>query len=133
MPAEPQNVTLTIRVIKSFPFRNVKPIILLNYDINNNSAKDLFEHCMQHIQKTGAFLPFRKTPFDFLKVYNHAQRTKSLNLVVNFDHDDDSSWILDIENSEKKLSEYDIQNETEISMFVLQDYLKFKENPEDKW
>lgn len=133
MSQEPQNVTLTIRVIKSFPFRNVKPIILLNYDIKNNSAKDLYEHCMEHIQKTSAFLPFRKTLFDFLKVYNHAQRTKSLNLVVNFDHDDDSSWILDIENSSKKLCEYDIQNETEISMFVLKDYLKFKENPEEKW
>ncbi|OBA26664.1 hypothetical protein HANVADRAFT_24803 [Hanseniaspora valbyensis NRRL Y-1626] len=133
MSVEPQNVTLTIRVIKSFPFRNVKPIILLNYDINNNSAKDLYEDCMQHIQKTGAFLPFRKTPFDFLKVYNHAQRTKSLNLVVNFDHDDDSNWILDIENEGKKLSEYDISNETEISMFVLKDYLTFKENPEEKW
>ncbi|XBW36670.1 hypothetical protein QEN19_002244 [Hanseniaspora menglaensis] len=133
MSIKPQNVTLTIRVIKSFPFRNVKPIILLDYDINNNSAKDLFEHCILHIQKTGAFLPFRKTNFDFLKVYNHAQRTKSLNLVINFDHDDDSNWILDINNTDKKLSEYDIGNETEISMFVFQDYLKFKEIPEDQW
>lgn len=133
MSSEPLNVTLTIRVIKSFQYRNVKPIVLVGYDISNNSAKDLYEHCMKHIQKTGAFLAFRKTPFDFLKVYNHAQRTKSLNLVVNFDHDDDSRWILDIEDGEKKLCDYDIGNETEISMFILADYLKFKENPEEKW
>ncbi|OWB53295.1 hypothetical protein B5S33_g927 [[Candida] boidinii] len=44
------------------------------------------------------------------------------------------SWVLDLsEESGKKLSDYDIGNETELSIFNNDDYLKYKSNPEDKW
>ncbi|KAL6940805.1 Altered inheritance rate of mitochondria protein 29 [Hanseniaspora vineae] len=125
--------TLTIRVIKSFPYRNVKPIVLTNYDITSKSAKNLYEEVMKHISSNGAFRPFRNVQYDHMKVYTHAHKSKTVNLVINFDHDDDSSWVLDITDDEKKLSHYDIANETEISLYKLEDYEKFKANPEEKW
>lgn len=61
-----------------------------------------------------------------------------MNLVINLEHDKDDlingSWVLDLsEESNKKLSDYDIGNETELSIFNNNDYLKYKLNPEDKW
>lgn len=125
------HATLTIRVIKSFPYRNVKNIVLTDYDLKNKSAKQLFEDVLTYIQSTGSFRPFRNVEYDTLKVYTHAHGSKTVNLVINFDHDEE--WILDINNNEKKLVDYDIKNETEISLFKMEDYLAFKKNPEEKW
>nr|AAS56722.1 YKR074W [Saccharomyces cerevisiae] len=126
-----KNSVITIRVIKSFPYRNVKNIVLHDYDLADKTAKDLFNDVLNKIQNEGSFRPFRNVKFDTLKIYTHAHGSKTVNLVINFDHDDD--WTLDIENDKKKLFEYGIENETEISLFNKEDYLRFKENPEGKW
>lgn len=123
--------TLTIRVVKSFPYRNVKNMVLQNYDLQNKNAKDLFDDCLQKINKEGAFRPFRNVDYDRLKIYTHAHGSKTVNLVINFDHDED--WVLDLQNNDKKLCQYGIENETEITLFNQDDYLKFKANPEEKW
>ncbi|CCK72802.1 Aim29p KNAG_0L01830 [Huiozyma naganishii CBS 8797] len=126
------NVTLTVRVIKSFPYRNVKNLVLANYNLREKTGADLMHDCLQHIKSEGSFRPFRSVDYDTLKIYTHAHRSKTVNLVINFDHDDD--WIIDTRDPQgKKLCEYDIENETEISMYKLEDYQKFKENPEEKW
>ncbi|GAV52685.1 hypothetical protein ZYGR_0AG06760 [Zygosaccharomyces rouxii] len=125
------NATITIRVIKSFPYRNVKNIIFQNYDLRSKSPKDLLLDCQQRINSEGAFRPFRNVQFDSLKIYTHAHGYKTINLVINFDHDDD--WILDMNDNEKKLYQYGIANETEISLFKWDDYVTYKANPEEKW
>ncbi|GCF01299.1 altered inheritance rate of mitochondria protein 29 [Zygosaccharomyces mellis] len=125
------NATITVRVIKSFPYRNVKNLILQNYDLRSKTPKDLLLDCQQRISTEGAFRPFRSVQFDSLKVYTHAHGFKTINLVINFDHDED--WILDINDNEKKLYQYGIANETEISLFKWEDYVNFKANPEEKW
>lgn len=122
--------TLTIRVIKSFPYRNVKNFVLQNYNLQEKSAKDLFDDCLKTIDSEGSFRPFRNVQYDSLKIYTHAHGSKSVNLVINFDHDED--WILNLKEG-RKLYEYGIENETEISLFRMQDYLEFKANPEEKW
>lgn len=55
-----------------------------------------------------------------------------MNLVINMDHDDDD-WVLNMNDNEKKLSEYPIENETELSIYNEQDYLEYKKNPIEKW
>lgn len=122
--------TLTIRVIKSFPYRNVKNFVLQDYDLLNKTAKDLFDDSLKKINSDGSFRPYRNVQYDCLKIYTHAHGSKTVNLVINFEHDED--WILSLENH-KKLHEYGIENETEISLFNKQDYLAFKANPEEKW
>lgn len=127
------NVTLTIRVIKSFPYRNVKNLILRDYNLKEKNGHDLLEDVLKHIQTEGAFRPFRNVNYDTMKIYTHAHGSKTVNLVINFDHDDDD-WVIDTKDPQsKKLAEYDIENETEISLYNLEDYVKFKVNPEEKW
>lgn len=124
--------TITIRAIKSFPYRNVKNIILRDYDLKNKTAHDLFQDSLKHIQTEGAFRPFRTVKFDRMKIYTHAHGSKTVNLVINFTHDDD--WVLDIsESSTKKLCDYGIENETEVSLYVESEYEEYKANPVEKW
>lgn len=124
--------TLTIRIIKSFPYRNVRNLILRDYDLKNKTGHDLFNDCMKHIQADGAFRPFRTVKYDKMKIYTHAHGSKTVNLVINFTHDDD--WIIDITDPNgKKLCDYDIENETEISLYNEEDYVEYKANPVEKW
>lgn len=128
------NVTLTIRVVKSFPYRNVKNIILRNYNLLEKNGYDLFNDCLKYINENGSFRPFRTVEYDTLKVYTHAHGSKTVNLVINFDHDDDAKWVIDVKDPNgPKLSEYDIANETEISLYKLEDYQEYVKNPEEKW
>ncbi|CCC70939.1 hypothetical protein NCAS_0G00520 [Naumovozyma castellii] len=127
------NVTLTIRVIKSFPYRNVKNLILQDYNLQTKTGYDLLQDVLQHIKTDGSFRPFRNVNFDTMKIYTHAHGSKTVNLVINFDHDDDD-WVLDVQSKDgKKLCEYDIENETEISLYNHDDYVEFKKNPTEKW
>ena len=128
------NSTITIRVIKSFPYRNVKSFVLANYNLEAKTGYDLFQDTLKHIQSDGAFRAFRNVEYDAMKVYTHAHGFKTVNLVINFTHDDDPSWVLDIKKENgKKLCEYDIENETEISIYNLAEYEEYKANPIEKW
>ncbi|KAL3230770.1 hypothetical protein RNJ44_01219 [Nakaseomyces bracarensis] len=124
------NSIITVRVVKSFPYRNVKNIVFHNYDLQNKTAANLLADCRAQINSEGAFRPFRNVEYDTLKIYTHAHGSKTVNLVINFDHDDD--WTLDT-SSDKKLFEYGIENETELSLFKREDYISYKANPEEKW
>ncbi|CAI4710042.1 AMH_1a_G0038690.mRNA.1.CDS.1 [Saccharomyces cerevisiae] len=99
-----KNSVITIRIIKSFPFRNVKNVVLRDYDLADKTAKDLFGDVLSRIQNEGSLRPFRNVKYDTLKIYTHAHGSKTVNLVINFDHDND--WTLDLENDQKKLFEY---------------------------
>ncbi|KAG7194237.1 uncharacterized protein KQ657_004956 [Scheffersomyces spartinae] len=125
---------ITIRVIKSFPYRNVKNYIYNGINLKETSPQQLLTKIKEIINTTGAFRPYRNVDYDTLKVYTHAHGTKSMHLVVNFDHDDD--WVLvghGIEGTEKTLYELGIDNETELSLFKWEDYETYKANPEEKW
>ncbi|AMD22980.1 HHR211Wp [Eremothecium sinecaudum] len=125
------NATLTIRVIKSFPYRNVKSFVLRDYNLRNKTAKDLFEDVTNHINTASGFKPFRSVKYDTIKIYTHAHGSKTVNLVINFDHDED--WCLKIEDEVKTLEKYGIKNETELSIYNRNEYEEFKANPEEKW
>jgi len=71
--------------------------------------------------------PFLNVQYDTLKIYFRRGGFKPNNLVINLDNDD---WVL---HDDKKLTDYNIDNETEISLYNLEDYVKFKANPEIKW
>lgn len=52
-----------------------------------------------------------------------------MNLVINLDRDED--WIL--EDNDRTLADYDIQNEYEISFFNRAEYEAYAKNPQVKW
>jgi hypothetical protein len=93
---------ITIRIIKSFPYRNVKNIILKDYDIANKTPKDLFDDVLNKINTEGGLRPYRNVKYDSLKIYTHAHGSKTMNLVINFEHDED--WLLNL-TTDKHLHE----------------------------
>ncbi|KAF9935961.1 hypothetical protein BGZ65_002846 [Modicella reniformis] len=82
------DATLTIRVIKSFEYRTAKNLVLHNIDLTASTVAQLKE---QIIENT-------------LKLYTKAHGAKTMNLIINLDHDED--WILDDNN--KRLVDYGI-------------------------
>lgn len=128
---------LTIRIIKSFPYRNIKNHILPSVDLKSTSAKELMEQVKDIINNSGGLRPYRNVAYDSLKIYTNAHGTKSMNLAINFEHDDD--WVLvcdsssNLVNGDKTLWELGVRNETELSMFNWEAYVEFKKNPEELW
>lgn len=130
----PMDAILTIRIIKSFPYRNVKSYILNSVNLKETTPKELLAQMKQTINTAGALRPYRTVEYDTLKIYTKAHGSKSMNLVINMEHDD--SWVLvspKVEGDEKTLWELGVENETEISLFKWDDYESFKANPEEKW
>lgn len=122
---------ITVRIIKSFPYRNIRNHVFQHIDLLNTTPKQLYKMIVETINTTGALRPYRNIEYDTMKIYTHAHGTKTMNLVINMDHDDD--WVLDINEDKKKLVDYGIANETEISIYRKSDYEAYKANPEDKW
>lgn len=122
---------LTVRIIKSFPFRNIRNHVFQHIDLQNTTPKQLFELIMQTIKTEGNLRMCRNVGFDTIKIYTHAHGTKTMNLVINLDHDDD--WILDVTDDTSSLASFGIENETELSVFKRADYEEYKGNPVDKW
>ncbi|KAJ9104527.1 hypothetical protein QFC21_002023 [Naganishia friedmannii] len=122
------DATLTIRVIKSFEYRTQKSLILRDLDLTKLTVGELLERCKAEVKTTAGFKAFRTTNFDTLKLYTQAHSHKTMNLIINLDHDD---WILD--DMSKTLVEVGAVNETEYSLFNREAYEQFKLHPETKW
>lgn len=133
----PTNAVITIRVIRSFPYRNSRNLVLSGVDLQNTTPSQLQSRVRETIASDGAWRPFRSVQLDSLKVYSHAHGTKSMNLIINFENDDDPKWLLlapHLENSaEPTLWECGVENETELSVFKWDDYCEFKKNPTELW
>lgn len=133
------DAVLTIRIIKSFPYRNVKNHIIKSINLKETTPKQLFDEVLNIINTTGALRPYRNVAYDAIKIYTKAHGTKSMNLVINMEHPDADSVIYcgdesyTVTQPEKSLWEWGIDNETELSFFKWSDYAAFKENPEEKW
>lgn len=131
----PTDAVLTIRVIKSFPYRNSRNLVLPSVNLKTTTPTQLLALVCNKVATESGWRPFRTAVFDSLKVYTHAHGTKSMNLIINMEHDDDPDWLLISPQAVNSSYLWDlgIQNETELSVFNWQDYCAFKENPEEKW
>lgn len=118
---------LTIRLIRSFEYRNVKLMVLKNVDLSM-TTQQLLERVMSEIQTNSAYLPHRTRHYDTLKKYHTPHSFKSNHLVINFE--DDEHLIL---KNDQTLSEQGVIDEHEISCFIMEEYEKYKQNPENKW
>lgn len=127
---------VTVRIVKSFPYRNVKNHIVRDLDLKSTTPRQLVDQVLQAINTLGAFRPYRTVAYDTLKIYTRAHGSKSMNLVINLDNDD---WVLycgDEANhvdKDQPLWDLGVENETELSLFKWLDYVEFKQNPEEKW
>ncbi|KAN0014523.1 hypothetical protein ACTFIU_000841 [Dictyostelium citrinum] len=123
---ENENKILIIRVIRSFEYRTIKNLILKDIDLNTN-VSDFKKLVSEKIQTTPGFTPFKTKQYDSMKIFFVPHGQKPNNLTINLEND---HYFL---NNNKSLAENGVVYETEISFFVMEDYLKYKENPENKW
>ena len=125
---------ITVRIIKSFPYRNVKNYIIKDIDLKSTTPKQLLEKLHEIINTTGSLRPYRNVEYNSIKIYTKAHGSKSMNLVINFDNDEDWVLVNPSNNGDKQsLWDLDIRNETELSLFNWDDYVAYKENPVEKW
>ncbi|KAK5581498.1 hypothetical protein RB653_001531 [Dictyostelium firmibasis] len=123
---ENENKILIVRVIKSFEYRTIKNLILKDIDLNTN-VSDFKKLVSEKIQTTSGFTPFKTKHYDSMKIFFLPHGQKPNNLTINIEND---HYFL---NNNKSLAENGVVYETEISFFVMEEYLKYKENPENKW
>ncbi|KAI5816472.1 hypothetical protein BZA77DRAFT_313041 [Pyronema omphalodes] len=121
------DATLTIRVIKNFPYRTTKNVILHNIDLTTMTAGELKQRVLEHTKTHPSFKAYRTFNGDSLKLYTKAHGTKTNNLIINMEDENEELMFTD---DAKTLAEYGCEHETEISFFVMTDYLAFKANPE---
>ena len=118
------SLILTIRLIRSFEHRNVKNIVLKLSD-RNILVKDLKALICSEIKsptsKHNLPPPFKMFAYDTLKIEHVPFKSKSTDPVINCENDE--SLILSDEKSIDNLV-----NETEISFFLLKDYIQYKQN-----
>ncbi|KAF9433742.1 hypothetical protein BGZ76_009036 [Entomortierella beljakovae] len=123
------SATLTIRVIKSFEYRTTKNLVLHNVDLTSTTVGQLRSLIIEKVKTTSGWKPYQNVVLDTLKLYTKAHGAKTMNLIINLDHDED--WILN--NDDDILASHGIENETEISIFNKELYDIFKQNPDIKW
>ncbi|KAF8419333.1 hypothetical protein EV426DRAFT_292164 [Tirmania nivea] len=126
------DATLTIRVIKSFPYRASKNLVLHNLDLTTLTVGELMERVKHEIVDKPGWKPYKAfaLELDAMKLYTKAHGTKTTNLIINMEDKDERFMFTD---EGKTLSDYGCEHETEVSIFKLADYEAFKANPEEKW
>lgn len=122
---------ITVRLIKNFEYRAMKPLVLKDMDLTKLTARALIERCQAEVAAQPAFKAYRHaiSTLDTLKIYTHAHGAKTTNLIINLDRPE---WILD-SSSETPLAELGVENETELSLFERAAYDQFLAHPETRW
>ena len=133
-------LTLTIRVIRSFPHRNIRNIILKTIS-PSLSTEALIDRTISEVSTSSALpppfrlrkiFPFhqltknvgRKFSYDTLKIEHHAHGAKTSDPVINTENDEEL-----ILKTGLSLVEQGVRHETELSLFKLEDYLEYKKLP----
>ncbi|XP_028390864.1 UPF0538 protein C2orf76 homolog [Dendronephthya gigantea] len=120
--------TVTVRLVRSFEYRNMKAIVLRDVDLDI-SIEEFKVLITAEIKKSSILPPpFKTFAYDTLKIEYKAHGSKTSDPLINTT-DDDKLML----NPEKSLRKNGIEHETEISYFKKEDYLKYKANKEIKW
>ncbi|CCU98779.1 unnamed protein product [Malassezia sympodialis ATCC 42132] len=125
------SAVITVRIIKNFEYRTMKPLVLKDVDLTTLTAPALIERCRQEVAAAPAFRVYRGVigTLDTLKIYTHAHGAKTTNLIINLDRPE---WILD-SSSDAPLASLGVENETELSLFERRAYDQFLAHPETRW
>ncbi|XP_029461192.1 UPF0538 protein C2orf76 homolog isoform X3 [Rhinatrema bivittatum] len=111
IPMSSEEVTVTVRLVRSFEHRNFKPVVYHNVNLS---------------QTVKEFITLVKN--DTLKIIHQAHGSKTNELVVSLE--DDERLIL---KDESTLKAAGVANETELAFFCMEDYRTYKANPVSSW
>ncbi|XP_022261770.1 UPF0538 protein C2orf76 homolog isoform X3 [Canis lupus familiaris] len=111
-----KEVTITVRLIRSFEHRNFKPIVYHGVNLD---------------QTTKEFIVFLKQ--DKLKIVHQAHKAKTNELVLSLEDDDTLMLKEDSTLQAAGIGEKEHAHETEIAFFREEDYKNYKANPISSW
>ena len=127
------NATVTVRLIKSFEYKNFRNVLFHNLDLTALNLGELERLTVERIEASPIlarlFPRDSPVPLDTFKRYYTRHAAKTNNAIINVG-EDDKLVILD---HFSKLADLGITHETEISWFNWEEYLKFCSNPQFKW
>eukprot|EP01086_Lenisia_limosa_P009688 TRINITY_DN33257_c0_g1_i1.p1 TRINITY_DN33257_c0_g1~~TRINITY_DN33257_c0_g1_i1.p1 ORF type:complete len:137 (+),score=27.91 TRINITY_DN33257_c0_g1_i1:164-574(+) len=114
--------TLSVRIIRNFEHGTFKYAYFNAVDLSTVTVGQLKSMLADKIQKERAFLPYRKTELNSLKINFKAHSYKSCNLIMTLDRDDE--WLLLDDN--KTLEEGGVEHETELAYFDMEPYREYQ-------
>ena len=125
--------TVTVRLIKSFEYKNFRNVVFQNLDLSIINLGDLEKMTRERIEAnpilTRLFPVTSSIPLDTFKRYYTRHSAKTNNAIINVGEDDK----LVIHDYVSKLNEIGFNHETEISWFNWEEYQKFCNDPTFKW
>lgn len=125
--------TVTVRLIKSFEYKNFRNVIFHNLDLSTLTLSDLEKMTRERISANPVlsrlFPTTSAAPLDTFKRYYTRHSAKTNNAIINVGEDEK----LVMHDYVSKLSEIGVEHETEISWFNWEEYQKFCNDPTFKW
>lgn len=112
--------TLTIRLIRSFEFRNWKALVLHSVPVSSTTTEELIELIRVTLLTSTIPTPFKTFNYDTLKIEYQPHGFKTNDPLINTENDEEL-----LLKSGLTLEAQGIQNETEISFFRKSDYLEY--------
>jgi len=119
-------VTLSIRLIRSFEHRNLRFFPIHAVDLSWTTEKLMTVINERISTSTSLPPPFRKFEFDTLKIEHQAHGAKTSDPVMNCEKD-----IELILKPGQSLSQSNVRHETEVAFFKLTDYQAYLKQKED--
>ncbi|CAG7837901.1 unnamed protein product [Allacma fusca] len=83
-----RGATLTIRLIRSFEFRNWKPVVVRNIDLDTLTLKELTEIVAKSVKNSSLPPPFKNFAYDCFKIEYQAFGLKTNDPLINTEDDD---------------------------------------------
>lgn len=121
-------VTVTVRLIRSFEYRNMRNLVLHNVDLDTSIEDFKVLINTEITNHRNLPPPFKTFDYDTLKIEYKAHGAKTSDPLMNTE--DDDNLIL---KDGMSLKDNGIEHETEISYFKKEGYMKYKTNKEVKW
>lgn len=124
-----QQATITVRIIKSFEYRNYRSLVLHNVDLHKTTLSTLREMVGQEVKSKPNLKQFEKCQWDTFKMYYQPHGAKTNNPMINTGGDE----CLILSDYEATLDGLGLGHETEVSYFNREDYERYKNDSSLKW
>lgn len=80
--------TLTVRLVRSFEYKTVRPVYLHDIDLEATTLSQLKSIIDERLQSTDNLKLMQSVPFDTFKIYSQPHGAKTSNPVINLNDDD---------------------------------------------
>lgn len=120
---------ITIRIIKSFQYKNIVNVVLHNLDLES-SLFSLTELIQRQIKDNPRLQSF---PFDSFKVYSRPFQAKTCNFVINCSTAEEDAMLVFPAAANCSLLEAGFEDQYEVSLFSFQEYKAYCSDQQMRW